>query len=67
MREAVAPDWREAEAARDRSGEDQRDARWVGLQHDAAYFAARAVAEGRKPPIGGAELRVSTAVGVTPR
>jgi hypothetical protein len=51
MREAGAPDGREAGSARDRPGDgDGRGERWAGLLHDAAYYAARAVAEGRLSP-----------------
>jgi len=53
MREAETPDGREAGAARDLAHTDDgggRDVRWAGLLHDAAYYAARAVAEGRLRP-----------------
>ena len=55
MREAGAPDGRGAGAARGRGRSDRGDGRgerWAGLLHDAAYYAARAVAEGRLRPEG---------------
>ena len=51
MREAGAPDGRGAGAARERDRPD-RGERWSGLRHDAAYYAARAAAEGRLSPEG---------------
>ena len=53
MREAGAPDGRGAGAARGRGRSDRGDGRgerWAGLLHDAAYYAAKAVAEGRLRP-----------------